>query len=47
MDTETRKWLTEAMEDYTYDEVKRMQEITANLAKAELKTKEDEEERTS
>mmetsp|Transcript_44116 Transcript_44116/g.50993 ORF Transcript_44116/g.50993 Transcript_44116/m.50993 type:complete len:378 (+) Transcript_44116:31-1164(+) len=45
MDAERRKWLQEAMEAYTFDEVKRMKEVVLELAKPEEKTKEDGEKR--
>ena len=35
MDEETKKWLTEAFEHYSYDEVKRMGEIVAEIMKPE------------
>lgn len=47
MDAERRKWLTEAMEAFTFDEVKRMKEVVLELAKPEEKTKEDCEKRVS
>ena len=47
MDAERRKWLQEAMEAFTFDEVKRMKEIVLELAKPEEKTKEDCEKRVS
>ena len=43
MDPETRKWLKAAIENVTFNEVKRMGEILNELNKKDLKTKEDEE----
>lgn len=45
MDEKTKKWLEEAMEDYTFNEIKRMKQIIEILEKEEKNTKEDEETR--
>eukprot|EP00335_Anophryoides_haemophila_P000245 CAMPEP_0204821476 /NCGR_PEP_ID=MMETSP1018-20131115/20710_1 /ASSEMBLY_ACC=CAM_ASM_000518 /TAXON_ID=46462 /ORGANISM="Anophryoides haemophila, Strain AH6" /LENGTH=71 /DNA_ID=CAMNT_0051932705 /DNA_START=74 /DNA_END=289 /DNA_ORIENTATION=- len=45
MDKETQEWLTKAMEEYTYDEVKRMKEIVDFLVVEEKNTEEDQQER--
>lgn len=45
MDPERRKWLEEAINHYTMAEVRRIQEILAELQKEEIKTQEDEDRR--
>ncbi|KRX08123.1 Armadillo-type fold [Pseudocohnilembus persalinus] len=45
MDEETKKWIQEAMESYTYNEAKRMKEICAELEKDEDGGEEDGERR--
>lgn len=41
MDEKTRNWLTEAFEEYTFNEIKRAHEIFTELSEPELNTEED------
>lgn len=45
MDDERKKWLQEAMEEYSFDEIKKMKGIVSTLQKEEAKTPEDANER--
>lgn len=45
MDKETVEWLTQALEEYTFDEAKRMKAIIDEIHKPEENTKDDEEKR--
>ena len=45
MDEERKKWLQAAMEEFSFDEIKKMKEIIAELQKDEAKTEEDEQKR--
>ena len=45
LDQETREWLQEALESYSFNEAKRMQEIIKDLCEPESENNEKEEER--
>merc|ERR1712159_264211 len=47
MSEEDKKWLSDAMEEYTFNEIKRCHELFTELNVPEKETKEDEEYRLS